>query len=155
MFNKILNPWRTKKAMFISVLFLSAVFAACNTNSPTRQDLIGIWSEPYHVNDMVKAITFKENGTLIYTDKPDTTWSIVPTYGGTYAELYYTITEEDKIRFSGETIKFSIDSPYIDTVSFAFTSAYKIKGRTLTIDSFAYDGGISTSFYRPLKLKKK
>ena len=89
---------------------------------------------------MVKSMTFNEDGTVIYSNKPDTTWNTYPTYGGNYAKLNYAIIENGKLRFSGYAPKFSTDSPY--------------KAHTLTIDSFAYDGGTMTEFEKTLKLKK-
>ena len=140
--------------LLIHIVLIALFFASCNSNTPIEQKLIGTWSEPYHVNDMVKSMTFYEDGTVIYSNKPDTTWNTYPTYGGNYARLNYAIIENGKLRFSGYAPKFSTDSPYIDTVLFAFVSDFRIKAHTLTIDSFAYDGGTMTDFEKTLKLKK-
>lgn len=65
MFNKILNPWRTKKAMFISVLFLSSVFAACNTTASNRYE--GVW-KPID-GDYNRFVITKDSMYLVDDDK--------------------------------------------------------------------------------------
>lgn len=127
------------------------MFAACNSNIPDeKRQLIGTWSEPYHVNIMVKSITFNEDGTLIYIDKPDTTWNTVVDDAGNSAKLNYSV-KNDKLIITGYTRPYPSD----DTKPFSFTSGYNIVENTLTIDSFSYDGGDRSSFYKPLKLIKK
>ena len=43
---------------------LAVALAACNTNAPEKKELIGTWSEPYHVAVNVKSITFDNNDSL-------------------------------------------------------------------------------------------
>lgn len=51
------------KAKFF-LFALAVAFAACNTNAPEKKELIGTWSEPYHVTVNVKSITFDNNDSL-------------------------------------------------------------------------------------------
>jgi len=137
------------KAKFIVFAFIAAVLTACNSNEPSRKELIGTWSEPYHINTMVKTVTFNEDGTLIFSNKPDTTWNPVIDEAGDYAQLHYSVINH-KLHFSGETRPY----PSADTKPFAFTTDYSIVNNVLTIDSFSYDGGANSKFYKPLILYK-
>lgn len=127
---------------------MAVVLAACNPNNPEQRTLVGTWSEQYHVNEIVKSITFHANGTLDYVAKPDTTWDVVIDWGGDYAKQKYVV-KDNTLFFSGN---FSIDAD--ESVPYAFSSRYAIQDDVLTIDSFAYDGGIYTQFIKPLVLYK-
>lgn len=130
-----------KKILLFTISVVLCV--ACDTNDPQQKELIGTWSEQYHVNINVKSITFNADGTLNYVDKPDTTWDNIPDWGGNYATMKYSVKNQ-KLAFSGD--RFS--------TPFSFSSDYSIKDNVLTIDSFAYDGGINTLF-KPLILYKR
>jgi hypothetical protein len=54
---------KTKFFLFALVV----AFMACSTNDPEKKELLGTWSEPYHVDIMVKTMTFNDDGTLTYT----------------------------------------------------------------------------------------
>lgn len=133
--------------------FLFAMIAmlcmACNTNNPEQKELVGTWSQPYHVDITVKSLTFNTDGSLIYTDKPDTTSVPVIDWAGDYAKLQYSV--KDKVlHFTGYSKRSVTDS-----IPFAFSSSFSIKDKTLVIDSFAYDGGMNTNFIKPLELYKQ
>ena len=140
------------KKNFILLAACIVCFAACNVNNPEKKELIGTWSEPYHVNMTVKSIAFYEDGTLYYCDKADTTWENIIDWGGDHAEMQYTIKKQ-QICFSGQYF-FLNDEARRDSAIFKFNSGYSIEGNTLTIDSFAYDGGLISSFVKPLVLEK-
>ena len=114
------------------------------TTDPQQKELIGTWSEQYHVNINVASITFNEDGTLNYVNKPDTTWDVVNHWGGEYATMKYSVKNQ-KIAFFG--------SYY--SIPFAFSSGYSIKDNMLTIDSFAYDGGVNHAQFKQLILYKQ
>ena len=143
-----------KKKAFFLFAALSLMLAACNTNEPTNESIIGTWSEPYHVKDGVKSITFNEDGTLFYLHKVDTTWSIQPTIAPIGANQYYSITEDDKLCISGRGRYVDIEAQKVDTLPFMFITDYNIKGDTLTIDTFAYDGGLESRFIKSIILYK-
>ena len=137
-----------KKKLFI-LIALAAFFCACDTDKPKNEQIIGTWSEQDHATSFVKFFCFNEDGTLQYYKKPDTTMP-GPDEAGEGATLHYSLTDEDKLLFYGEVMDLANNlNP------FAFVSDYSIKGNVLTIDSFAYDGGIHTKFYKHLKLYKK
>lgn len=49
-----------KTKIFLLAGLLAVLCTACNTNSPEQKQLIGTWSEPYHVKTTVKSLTFKK-----------------------------------------------------------------------------------------------
>lgn len=144
-----------KKIFLFAVVALMSV--ACNSNAPeSKQQLVGIWSEPYHVKDAVQEFTFNENGTLIYIHKHDSTWTgIVHQWAPSYADLQYSVTNDEKLRISGKGRTVDIEAQTVDSVNFTFVTDYTIKGNTLTIDSFSYDGGLLSRFYYNIKLEKQ
>ena len=88
---------KTKFFLFALVV----AFMACSTNDPEKKELLGTWSEPYHVDIMVKTMTFNDDGTLTYTNRPDTTWNVVIDYAGEFAQLRYT-AKNHQLHISGE-----------------------------------------------------
>lgn len=87
------------KAKFIVFTFIAAVLTACNSDEPSRKELIGTWSaEPASALEDIKSLTFIEDGSLIYRDKPNATIA----YPGIYAELNYTVPDKNKLCFSGK-----------------------------------------------------
>ena len=139
------------KIFLFSVLAL--FFAACNNNEPENKELLGTWSEPYHVNIYVKTITFWDNDTLAYTNKPDTTWDIVVDDAGQFAKLRYSVNNH-QLSISGERIVFDNSTSKFVHEPFAFSTGYSIKDNVLTIDSFSYDGGLNSKYYKPVILYK-
>ncbi len=142
------------KTKFFLFAVVMAMCVACNTNNPESKELIGTWSEPYHVENMVKSITFNENGTLIYTNKPDTTWPVVIDYAGEFAELQF-VAKNHQLRISGERNVFDESTLHFVREPFAFSTGYSIEGTVLTLDSFSYDGGLDSKYYKPLILYKQ
>ena len=138
-----------KILLFVAMVVL---FASCNQNNPEQEQLVGAWSEPFHVNTMVKSITFYDNGMLIYTDSPDTTWPQVIDYAGVFAKMKYKL-KNNQLHFSG-MYNYINENAKRDSIPFSFSSGYTIKDNTLTIDSFAYDGGINTLYVKPLVLHR-
>ena len=142
------------KTKFFLFAMVAVFFAACNNNEPEQKKLIGTWSEPYHVNIDVKAITFCDDDTLLYTNKPDTTWDIVIDEAGQFARLRY-VANNHRLSISGDRIVFdNLTSKYVRE-PFAFSTGYFIKDNVLTIDSFSYDGGLNSRYYKPLILYKQ
>jgi hypothetical protein len=140
------------KIFLFSVLAL--LFAACNTNEPENKELLGTWSEPYHVNIYVKTITFWDNDTLAYTNKPDTTWDVVVDDAGQFAKLRYSVNNH-QLSISGERIVFDNSTSKFVHEPFAFSTGYSIKDNVLTIDSFSYDGGLNSKYYKPVIFYKQ
>lgn len=134
------------KMNFFVLAALTLIFAACSTNNPEQKELVGTWSEQYYEQTMIKSITFKNDGFLLYTDKPTSE----ETWPGINAELKYSIANMSKLCFSGEAVLHRDD-----TIAFSFVSDYSITNNILTIDSFAYDGGVTTQFVKPLILYKQ
>ena len=128
---------------------MAVLCMACNTNSPEQKQLIGTWSEPYHVSKTVKSLTFNGDGTLIYIERRDTTWDPMSDWLGDEAELNYTVNKNQLVIF-GST-KETLEHP---SEEFSFSSGYSIDGNTLTIDSFSYTGGLRSPFSKSLVLKK-
>lgn len=140
-----------KKKLFLFAAVVATICVACTVNSPETKELIGTWSEPYHVETYVKTVTFYDGGTLVYTNKPDTTWSIVVDDAGEYAQLRY-VASKHQLSISGERIVFDESTSRYVREPFTFTTGYAIKGNVLTIDSFSYDGGLNSRYYKPLIL---
>ena len=140
------------KIILFSVLAL--LFAACNNNEPEQKKIIGTWSEPYHVNVYIKTITFCDDDTLVYTEKPDTTWNVVVDDAGRFARLRY-VANNHQLGISGERIVFDdLTSKYVRE-PFEFSTGYSIEGNALIIDSFSYDGGLNSRYYKPFILYKR
>lgn len=144
---------KTKSYIFVWALCM-LVCVSCNNNAPKQKELIGTWSEPYHVNTMVKSLTFYDNGTCVYADKPDTTWLVVPDYAGVCTILNYSV-KNSRLVFTGETEKYSDDWSTYQIVRIKFSTSYSIDGTILTLDSFSYDGGVRKPFDKPLILNKR
>lgn len=142
---------KTKLFLFAAVV---AMCVACNGNNPESKELIGTWSEPYHVEAYVKTITFYDDDTLVYCHKPDTTWSIVVDDAGDFARLRY-VAKNYQLCISGERIVFDDSKSKYVHEPFAFSTGYSIEGNVLTLDSFSYDGGINSRYYKPLVLYKQ
>ena len=81
----------------------------------------------------------------IIKKKPDTTWSTVIDEAGRFATLRYSV-KNNKLHFSGENSVWSEETSHYEDVPFSFATNYSIQGNVLTIDSFAYDGGLNTLF---------
>ena len=79
-----------KKFLFLA-LMACALIACDKKVAPQQKTIIGKWSEAYHVNTVVKSLTFYEDSVLNYEEKPDTTWENIPDWAGNYATLNYTI----------------------------------------------------------------
>ncbi len=141
------------KVKTICLILLSFFIASCTKDEPSKK-IIGTWSEPYHTHVMVKSIVFLDNGTCVYTDKPDTTWPVIIDYAGINVKLNYSFVK-NKLCFSGEGEQYNCNVQKSKTARWVFYSDYQLEERTLTIDSFSYDGGLTTPFYKPLILEKK
>lgn len=140
-----------KRKIFL-LAALTILLAACNTNNPEQKELIGTWSEPYHVNIYVKTITFCDNDTLVYTNKPDTTWNPVIDEAGDFARLQY-IANKHQLSISGERIVFDNSTSKFVREPFAFSTGYSIEGNVLTLDSFSYDG--YSTYHKPVIVYKQ
>ena len=152
----LILAYMKKNTIFCLLLCGILLFlASCDSNNPDPDRLIGTWSEPYNVNEMVKSLTFNHDGTLIYIDKPDTTRPFVITYGGEYKQLHYSVQESqlyisgyNKVITVGDTIK-------TDSIAFNYSTSYSIKGNVLTIDRFSYDYSLVTPVISPFVLYKQ
>lgn len=131
-----------KKILLFTTLAL--MFVACNTNSPEQARLVGVWSEPAG-NATIKTLVFRSNGTLIYTDKPDSTVSPIIDWGGDYAELNYKVTK-DQITVSGTRKESNKEVP------FEYNTEYAVNRDTLTIKRFSHNG---LNFYTVPQLIKQ
>ena len=134
---------KTFKLIFLSAV--AGIFIACEAISQEEKALIGKWSEQYHVDIYVASINFDEDGFAHYQKKPDTTWSTVIDEAGRFATLRYSV-KNNKLHFSGENSVWSEETSHYEDVPFSFATDYSIQGNVLTIDSFAYDGGLKTLF---------
>ena len=141
---------KTKLFLFAAVV---AMCVACNVNSPESKELIGTWSEPYHVEAYVTTIIFEDAGTLVYSHKPDTTWSIVVDDAGDFARLRYA-AKNHQLCISGERIVFDDSTSKFVYKPFTFSTGYSIESNVLTLDSFSYDGGYS-KYYKQVILYKQ
>ena len=146
-----------KRANFLIIVAIVAMITACNPDQPkSQQQLIGTWSEPYNVKDAVKEFTFNEDGSLIYINKHDSTWTgPVQQWAPTYANLFFSLTDDEKLCISGRGRSIDTEEKTVDSIPFTFITDYSIKGNKLTIDSFSYDGGLETIFYKSLQLEKR
>lgn len=143
---------KTTKLFIFSVLAI--LFAACNTQEPVPSNLIGAWSEPYHVNIYVKSFVFHEDGSLDYKRVPDTTWILVIDEAGEFGKLNYKI-KNNQLYFYGTGLKFNDDIRKYEDVPFEFTTDFSLEGDTLKIDSFSCDGGLQSRFYKSIQLYKQ
>lgn len=145
----LILAYMNKNTIFCLLLCFMLLFvASCDSNNPEQDKLIGTWSEPYHVNETVKSLTFKSDGTLIYIDKPDTTRSVVIAWGGVYKQLHYSV-KESQLFISG------YNKVTTDSVPFNYSTSYSIKGDVLTIDYFSYDGSLVSPSISPFVLYKQ
>ena len=128
---------------------LCCMLVACDNNNPGQNKLLGTWSEPLGIHVSVNALTFNADGIAVYANIPDTTMSVYPTGGVIYGQMNYVV-EKDKLCFIGNGVRYDETGLPIDTVPFEYASVFSITGNILTIDSFAYDGGIMTQFIKPL-----
>ena len=130
---------------------LALFLAACN-NVPD-EPLVGTWEESG--KSFMKVLDFHEDGTLVYYEKPGQTTGGMPDEAGEFASMHYEVID-NTLYFSGEEIYLS-DGIKWDTIPYAFSSDFRIKGKMLTIDSFAYVWyfeGLQKRTYH-LKLYKK
>ena len=132
---------------------MSLLLAACNTYEPIPNQLIGTWSEPYHVSIYVKSFTFYEDGRLEYQRIPDTTWNPVIDEAGDFGKLNFKV-KNNKMYLSGMGLYSKDDTSKYEYVPFEYVTDYSIMGNTLTIDSFSCDGGLLSRFYYNIKLLK-
>ncbi len=135
-----------KKILFFAVM--AVVLDSCDANKPEQDPaLLGQWKS-------YMSITFYDDNTLYYEDKPEPDESgVVLTYGGDYATLNYS-AKENTLYISGERDGWDESIHKIIKEPFSFSTGYRIEGNTLTIDSFSYDGGNSI-FIKPLILHKE
>ena len=140
------------KSKLFLLFALAVAFVACNTNDPKRKELLGTWSEPYHVTMYVKTITFYDDGTLVYTNKPDTTWNAVVDDAGQEAKLHYSV-KNHQLHISGERNIFDESTSKFVREPFAFSTGYSVEGNMLTIDSFSYNG--YSTYHKPVIVYKK
>ena len=141
------------KSKLFLLFALAVAFVACNTNDPERKELLGTWSEPYHVEIMVKTMTFNDDGTLTYTNRPDTTWDVVIDYAGEFAQLRYT-AKNHQLHISGERKYYDNTIGKMAYEPFTFSTGYSIKENVLTLDSFSYDGGYSIDYKQVILYKQ-
>ena len=137
------------KTRLILLIVLALSFGACN-NVPD-EPLVGTWSESGKL--LMKVLEFHEDGKLVYYEKRGHTGGGGTCDAGPFASLHYSVQNDNKLLINGEAEGFN-DDLMLDTVPFSYLTNYSIKGRTLTIDSFAYDGGRYSKFDK-LKLYKQ
>lgn len=126
-----------KTKLFILGLFgIASFFVSCKPVEPDHSQLIGTWTEEYHINPSVTSLSFGESGVVNYIVKPDTTWPSYPT-GGFSTTLQYSVTKDNKLLFYNT--KNEKDS---EVTPFEYKTDYSITANKLTIDSFSYDGVI-------------
>lgn len=128
------------------------LMVACSTSSPEQKQLIGTWSEPYHVNTTVKSITFDEKGKLLFQEVPDTTWEHVIDWTGITAELGFSVKKRE-LCISSRGIKSAKGNQDTDYAEFEYYTSFSIDKDILVIDSFSVDGGQKYPFTK-LILKK-
>lgn len=151
------------KTKVLILAVLAILIAACSKDTPTQpqmdlqnqevitqEKLLGSWSEPFHVTSVVRSLLFKEDGTLIYGEQPDTTFNIVFPWAPTSTVMQYEI-KSNKICISGECTKYPLDGPSY-TESFSYTTGCSIHDDELSIESFSYDG---VTTIKPLVLYKQ
>ncbi|MBO4690663.1 MAG: hypothetical protein J5621_07290 [Paludibacteraceae bacterium] len=135
MLNKILNPWRTKKAMFISVLFLSSVFAACNTTASNRYE--GVW-KPID-EDYNRFVITKDSMYLVDDDKSHA------------FQCHYTILKDSVIELERCWMTYRERPDYIAEVAIYFD-----ENKHLVIENYLPTlASVIPSEYYNLVLKKK
>ena len=134
-----------KSSKYLFLAIMAVILVGCDTNDPTQQ-LIGTWSEPYHVNNMVQSITFKSNGMAIYKYEPDTTFDIVVAEGGCQVYFKYSVVSNSQLKFTSYERQSDKDR------SNYFNTNYSITHNVLIIDKLSLgDYGCVTS----LKLEKQ
>lgn len=151
-----------KTKVFILAAMMVLV-AACNKDTPTQpaletqksnvvsqEMLLGTWSEPFHVSSVVRSLNFKEDGTLIYGEQPDTTFNIVFLWAPTSTVMQYEI-KDNKLYVSGECTRYPLDAPSY-TEHFTIVCGCNVYDNKLSVDSFSCDG---ERFIKPLVLYKQ
>lgn len=145
-----------KAVKFFYFAVMALAFASCNTLTPPKKELIGTWTS--HGQEIVRSMTFNADGTLIYRENRDTTWTGEKTATdviGKY-ELRYTITDDDKLCFAGKGVYVLPETQEAMMYPFKFRTDYSLQGNKLTIDSFACDGGLLIkNFIKSLQLEKQ
>lgn len=131
-----------KYLLFVVMAF---VLGACSINNPEANELIGTWSEPYHVETMVKSIVFTNDGMACYKYQPDTTYDVIITYSGYYVNFQYSVLKNNRLRCT------SMKQGVIDDVPFDYVTSYSIDKDTLTLDSL-YLG--THGYVKSLKLQR-
>ncbi|MBR6018565.1 MAG: hypothetical protein IK073_08095 [Paludibacteraceae bacterium] len=120
-----------KTKIFLIAGLLAVLCTACETNEPIEKQLIGRWSEPYHVKDMITSITFRKDGSALYQVIPDT-----------------TVLDKDDIIYPGDSVNFNysvigsnkLHCYYDETfwnLPIESTTTFRIIGDTLIIDSLS------------------
>jgi hypothetical protein len=134
---------------YIIVIIIGSMLLSCTQEDSPK--LVGTWVESgYSVNGMQKSLIFKIDGSVDYQDVPNPDNDILPGWSGIFASLQYFVRDKN-LYFAGE----SINAHTNDTIPFEYSTSFSIINNTLYLDSFSYDGGINTHFYKSLKLKKK
>ena len=137
-----------KTKIFLLAGLLAVLCTACETNEPIEKQLIGKWSEPYHVNSMVKSIVFNSDGTALYTWLPDTTLSVIPTGGGICWYFNYTIKGDKLYCVADENNVNPQLQPELIT-------GFRIEENVLTLDTFHNSIDLSNKPTNPLILYKQ
>ena len=132
-----------KKFLFFAIM--AVVSGACSTNNPEMNELIGTWSEPYHVETMVKSIVFTNDGMACYSYVPDTTYDVIITYSGYYVNFQYSVLKNNRLRCT------SMKLGVIDDVPVDYVTSYSIDKDTIMIDSL-YLGAYG--YVKSLKLQR-
>ena len=118
---------KTRNLLFA---MMAIILGACTPNEPKENVLLGTWSEPYHVQFMVKSITFKADGTAQYKFVPDTTWDVLIAWAGECVDFNYSVIDDNKLYCTNVHT-----SP--KTVSKDYVTSFQIHNDTLTIDSLS------------------
>ena len=140
------------KTKFFLFALMALLCVACSKNNPEQNKLLGTWAEPYHVETAVKSLTFNADATLVYVDKPDTTWNVVIDWGGDYAKLHYAVKSNDLYISGTKQVFDETTSTYVDK-PFNYSTSFSIEGERLTIDSFAYNG--ESGYFKQLILYRQ
>ncbi len=75
-------------------------------------------------------------------------------YAGEFAQLRYT-AKNHQLHISGERKYYDNTIGKMAYEPFTFSTGYSIKENVLTIDSFSYDGGYDSKYYKPVILYKQ
>lgn len=124
---------------------MAIILVSCNKNEPEQNAvLIGTWSEPYHVNVMVRSITFNADGTARYNYERDTTYHVQSEYSGYYVDFKYSVEGQNMLHCS------SLEKPY-DYEPFDYKTSFSIRNDTLSVDSICLG---TYGYVKSLKLLK-